>query len=639
MILLSSQSIIKRFGPTPVLDGVSFELRPGERVGLVGPNGVGKTTLLRILAGLEDADSGAVERHPSAKIGFLEQHPNFDSTDTVWDVACSGMAELIALAHQAEKVAHEIAAATDDATRQRLARRFDLLQHQLQHCGGYHYEHHVERVLHGLELPDAVFRQAAVELSGGQQNRLLLARLLLSQPDVMLLDEPSNHLDLAATQWLEEFLIESAAAIVVVSHDRYFLDRVTNRTLELYAGTVESYPGNFSQYWRLKAERLEVERRTYDKQQEMIEKAEEFIRRNHYGQKAAQAEDRRKKLQRIERVPPPREIAAPRFSFPDAGRTADTVLRVEGLAKAFDRPLFSDLTFEISRGQRWGVLGPNASGKTTLLRCIAGELAPDAGRATLGAGVRIGYLDQLLAGLDPQTELVEAIRPGHKEFNELQRRQVLGAFGLSGDVAFRKVSQLSGGERSRAGLARLAASDANFLVLDEPTNHLDLWARDALEQAIARFEGTVLLVSHDRYFLNRVVDHLLVVEPGRFRVIEGNYDTYRHFLAAGLAATIDHVPTLNTPPQAAPAPKEFQNNQPPLPAVKRKRRFPYRKLPDLEREIFDREHLVKELQLSLAQPEILRDGQRVRQIKAQLEEEQRLLETLYAHWEEATELN
>jgi ATP-binding cassette subfamily F protein 3 len=411
--------------------------------------------------------------------------------------------------------------------------------------------------------------------------------------------------------------------------------------------------GNFSAYWRQKAERLEVQRRTYEKQREFIAKTEDFIRRNHYGQKHQQAEDRRKKLERIERALPPREIAGPPMGFPPARRTGDIVLRIEGLAKSYDRALFAGLSFDILRGQRWGILGPNATGKSTLLRCIVGQVRPDAGTVSLGQGVQIGYLDQLTAGVNPESQAVEAIRPRGKEFTEPQRRDLLARFGLQGDVVFQRVSSLSGGERSRVGLARLAAEDTNVLVLDEPTNHLDIWARDSLEQALAKFDGTVLLVSHDRYFLNRVVDHLLVVEPittgdgspgslggtNRFRVIEGNYDTYLHFVEQGLAVSMDQP--VQRAVRESPAKiksSEASRNGEGRPG-KRKRRFPYRKAADIEAEIHQREDEIQQCQLSLAEPEVFREGERVRQVKARIAQLQESLPQLYEHWEEVVELN
>lgn len=640
MIVLNVQGVKKHYGPEPVLAEVSFELRPGERVGLVGPNGTGKTTLLRILAGKEDSDGGSVEVHPSVRAGYLEQQPEVVPGRTLWEEARSAMAELFGLQHEAVEVAHALAQCTDPAEHRRLADRYDFLQHELHRHDAYNLDHKIERVLHGLGFDERTYQQPIESLSGGEQNRLMLLKLLLAEPELMLLDEPSNHLDIQATEWLEDFLVNSRAAMIVVSHDRYFLDKVTNRTLELFHGTVDAYRGNFSAYWQQKAERLLVQRRTYEKQQEEIAKAEDFIRRNHYGEKHAQAEDRRKKLERIVRVEPPREIAGPVMGFPPAERSGDIVLRVEDLAKTYDRPLFGNVSFDVTRGQRWSILGPNGSGKTTLLRCIVGQETPDQGRTVLGQGVDVGYFDQQLSALDDGVQVVDSIRPEGKEFDEPKRRGLLARFGITGDTALQKVAQLSGGERCRAALARLAAKDANFLILDEPTNHLDLWARDALERSLREFEGTVLFISHDRYFVNRVADHLLVVEPGRFRVIEGNYETYLHLVASGLAAgtaeSKHETEVKEDKPKARKADSDGAAAESP---PKRKRRFRYRKAADLEAEILERETRLEELHNLLAQPETHRDGDRVRQVKAEITEQQETLQTLYEHWEEAIELN
>ncbi|MEK6234930.1 MAG: ATP-binding cassette domain-containing protein, partial [Planctomycetales bacterium] len=386
-----------------------------------------------------------------------------------------------------------------------------------------------------------------------------------------------------------------------------------------------------------KEERLKVQQRAYEKQQEFIAKTEDFIRRNKHGQKHAQAEDRRKKLERIEPVELPRGIASPVMGFPEASRTSDVALRAEGVSKSYDQPLFSDLTFEVQRGERWGILGPNGSGKTTLLRCLIGEVELDAGEINFGTGVACGYYDQQLRELSDDQQVVEAVRPPGKEFNEMQRRGLLAKFGLQGDVVFQSIGSLSGGERSRAALSKLAAQDSNFLILDEPTNHLDLWARDALERSLDRFEGTVLFVSHDRYFLNQVADHMLVVEPSRFRVIEGNYETYQHFVKEGLAEATSRAEGADeSSRESADSKRPAKKSKD---AAKRKRRFPYRKVADLEADVLQSETRIEELQAALASQEVLRDGERVREVKTELAEQQQSLELLYAHWEEAVEMN
>jgi len=640
MILLAVEGVRKQFGPEPLLAGVTFEVRPGERIGLVGPNGSGKTTLLRILAGREEADAGACEIHPSTTVGYLEQQLLVQPGRTLWDEARSALAALIALGHELVEVAHALSQTGDMGEHRRLAARYDHLQQELHRRDAYNLDHKIERVLDGLGFCPEDYEQPIHSLSGGEQSRLMLAKLLLAEPGLMLLDEPSNHLDIEATEWLETFLAEGRAAMIVVSHDRYFLDKVTNRTLELFHGTVEDYPGNFSAYRRQKHERLLVQRRTYQKQQIEIEKAKDFIRRNAYGQKHAQAEDRRKKLARIKLVAPPREIEAPAMGFPRPVRSGDVVLRVEHLAKAYDRPLFEDVSFDVARGERWGVVGPNGSGKTTLLQCLIGQIEPDAGRVVVGHGVQFGYFDQHLSSLPDDVPVVDAVRPDRKDFDEQNRRNLLARFGLTGQTALGAVGSLSGGERCRAALAQLAAAEANVLVLDEPTNHLDLWARDALERSLKDFDGTVLFVSHDRYFVDQLADHLLVIEePGRLRVVEGNYATYQ-YLVGRASASRPGEPNRqfeqgDTPKAQKPALKAAGESK----AARKQRRFPYRKVDDLEREIFERETRVEQLHASLTEPETLRDGDRVRQIKAEIGHQQETLRALYAHWEEATELN
>jgi ATP-binding cassette subfamily F protein 3 len=662
MILLNVAGIRRQYGPEPVLESITFEVRPGDRIGLVGPNGSGKTTLLRILAGKDEADAGSCEIHPAARLGYLEQQPHFEADRTLRDEALSALADLVALQQEAIEVAADMAGTSDPVEQKRLAARYDHLQHELQQQDAYNIEHRLERVLDGLRFRRESFDQPVASLSGGEQNRLMLAKLLLAEPNLMILDEPSNHLDIDATEWLEDFLVEGSAAMLVVSHDRYFLDKVTNRTLELFHGTVDGYTGNFSAYWQQKADRLLVQGRTYEKQQIEIEKTKDFIRRNAYGQKHAQAEDRRKKLERIELVTPPRKIASPTVRFPPAKRSGDFVVRAAGLAKAYDRSLFRDVSIEIRRAERWALLGPNGCGKTTLLRCLLGLLPADQGQIKLGTGVTIGYFDQQLAELDDELAVVDAVRPKHKQMNQLERRSLLAAFGLTGDRALQPVKSLSGGERCRAALARLAAADANFLVLDEPTNHLDLWARDALEKALLHFHGTVLFVSHDRYFVNRVADHVLAVDPDGVISMKGNYDSYQARLdGAPVEAPRDDAPLKPTPSPQRPAKSakgakgtkaakqakdakgansdESDKEAKEPPRSTKKRRFPFRKVAELEDEIFERETCIEAWQSELMQPDVLRDGERVREIKLQIEQEQAVVKGLYEHWEEATELN
>jgi len=518
-------------------------------------------------------------------------------------------------------VAEALAATQDETDRRRLAARYDHLQQELARQDAYNLEHKIARVLQGLGFDRASFSQPVGQLSGGEQNRLMLAKLLLAEPNLMLLDEPSNHLDLASTEWLEQFLAESSAAMIIVSHDRTLLDKVTTHTLELFRGTVEAYRGNFSAYEKQKAQRLLVQKRTYEKQQAEIARAQEFIRRNAYGQKHAQAEDRRKKLARIQQVEPPREIPLPAMHFPAGSPSGQIVLRAERLTKAFDRPLFAGLTLEIARGERWALIGPNGCGKTTLVKCLLGMEQPDAGRVARGHNVRVGYFDQHLRSLPEELPALEAVRSEGRSLSQLQRRSLLARFGLTDERTLRPLGQLSGGERCRVALARVAALEANFLVFDEPTNHLDIWARQGLERALQAFEGTVLFVSHDRTLIDRVADHIVAFEPARVRIVSGYYATYRHLAEQAAAGTAAQQSAAGTPGKARSAAA-------PAPRARRRRRFPYRKLEDLEAEILEREARVEQIHLELATPQICRSGELVRQLKRELDEHGRRLAEL-----------
>jgi ATP-binding cassette subfamily F protein 3 len=637
MLLLSVNNVVRQFDAAPVLDGVSFEINSGEKVGLVGPNGAGKTTLLRILTGMDAADSGERILHSGTRVALLEQSAEFAENRTLLDEARLGLAPLYALQHEAEQVAHSIAGERDPAARDRLHRRYDALQSDLHRHSAYNIDHRVDEVLLGLGFTRDEYDRPIAQFSGGQQNRVLLARLLLAAPDIMLMDEPTNHLDIAATEWLEEYLAHCEEALLVVSHDRYFLDRVTNRTLELHAGTTADFPGNFSTYWKLKEEQDEVQTRTWEKQQAFVEKTEEFIRRNFYSN-SIQSHDREKKLARLERVERPRHIAAPAMAFGKPKRTGDWVIEAVGLTKGFDRPLFSDVSIQVLRGDRVGIFGPNGCGKTTLLRTLLGELPPDAGSVRWGTNVEVAYYDQQLSSVDPDADVVDVVRPpSDPNMVPAQVRDLVARFGLRGDIVFQKVASLSGGEKSKAALAKLAALNANVLILDEPTNHLDLWSRAALEKALCEFEGTVLFVSHDRYFMDRVATHIFAFEATRWRLYAGNYSNYMDSLrrAREDAGPVDGVPG----GAAAKGSKAAFDDVKPAPMARRKRKFPYRKVEELEAEITTAEARRMQLQAELGNPDLYRDGQRVKESRQAYEEVERDLARLYEHWEEAVELN
>ena len=635
MLLLSCQQLSRGFDEGPLFENVGFELFAGDRIGLVGPNGVGKTTLMKLLAGQDRPDDGEVRLHAGARVALLRQQPDFDPGRTLFAEAKSSLDALLEAHDDMIRTAELLAKVTEESERKALATRYDRLHELLKYHDAFHVDHQVEQVLDGLGFRREDYHRSVETFSGGQHSRLMLAKLLLASPDVMLLDEPSNHLDIDTTRWLEEYLVRQHEAMLIVSHDRYFLDRVVTKVFEMQAHRVTSYPGNFKKYWQLRHERYEQEVKAFESQREYLDKQEEYIRRVHYGQLHKQAASRQKQIDKIERLEKPTLIESPRMHFGTVRRSGDVVLDVEDLCKSYDRPLFKDLSFTLQRGRRLGIMGPNGSGKTTLLRVLLGNEEADSGKVKRGHLVELGYYDQHLKELAADKTVMRAVWPeGDPDATEQPMRDLLGRFGLMGDQVNQLVGELSGGEKSRAALAKLVAQGVNVLVLDEPTNHLDLWACDALEQALLEFEGTCLVVSHDRYFLNRVVDLLLVLDGnGNVQVIHGNYDTYEMMRAQQDAARAETEKkkdtTTKTPMRAAASSKP----------AKRKRKFPYRKIEDLEIDIAAAESELQQLEEAMASPDLYRDGDKVKQTTKAFEEAKVLIAQLYEHWEEAVELN
>lgn len=639
MLLLSCTNLSRGYDATPLFEDVSFEIHAGERVGFVGPNGAGKTTLLKILAGLDEPDSGKVTLHAGARLGTLVQVAEFSEGRTLFDEAKSAFDELIATQGEFERVAEELAVCADEMKRKQLSAKFDRLTELLRHHDAFELDHKVENVLSGLGFNSEDFTREVRTFSGGQQRRLLLAKLLLSAPDVMLLDEPSNHLDIDTTRWLENYLAQQPEGMLIVSHDRYFLDRVVNKIFELHQRRITSYPGNYHQYVRIRDERYERKMKEYESQREYIEKQEEYIRRAHYGQLAKQAQSRVKALDRLEVIEKPTRVAGPNIRFSEVARSGDNVFHVEDLSKRYgDLVLFENLSFDVPRGKRLGIMGPNGCGKTTLLKILLGEEEPTSGLVQRGHLVFPGYLDQQLALLNPEKSLMRAVWPDDDPAHTEQKmRDLLGSFGLQGEIVEQPVKQLSGGEKSRAALAKLTVNGANLLILDEPTNHLDIWACDSLEEALKAYEGTVIVVSHDRYFLNRVSDLLIVFADGTTEVVHGNYDTYELLRQAREQAAAGKANTRRQ--SAVDAGNSRATTGTDGKAQKRKRKFPYRKVPDLEADIAAAEKRVADLETSMQTPDVYKDATRVRDTMKELEQTKDVLARLYQHWEEAVELN
>ena len=636
MILVSASDLGRQYAGDPIFEDLRFEVRAGERIGLVGPNGAGKTTLMKLVSGDDRPDYGSLYRRPGVRVSLLRQHPEFTTEETLMSVAKSGLASLIELESEVEEAAQEMAAAESDADRERASRRYDELSDRMAHQDAYSIDHRVEEILGGLGFPTADFHRSARTFSGGQQSRMMLAKLLLESPDLMLLDEPSNHLDIATTTWLESYLSRQSVGMIIVSHDRYFLDKVVTKIWELYEGKIDTYPGNYSQYWKLRTEKAKNLQKQADKQAESIADLEAYVRKYGAGQRAKQAKDREKKLERIDRIETMRELTGPRMGFGEVDRAGDIVIDARKLSKSYDKPLFENCTLSILRGQCVGILGPNGAGKSTLIKTLIGKVPPDSGEVKLGHKVLIGYHDQGLESLPDNTTVMRAVWPdGDAEWEQGDVRDLLAKFGLSGDLALQQVKQLSGGERSKAALAKLAATSANLLVMDEPTNHLDIWSCDSLERSIVEFEGTVLVVSHDRYFLNQVADRIIAVRDGKARLIEGDYEEYQRFEAKEAEAEARKAANLAAAASPSAAATSTRSDKP----EKKKRKYPYRKAPEIEREIGTVEAEIAVLEDLLGQPSTWREP--LKAIKSQdrhkvLTEQ---LPKLYEAWEEAIELN
>jgi ATP-binding cassette subfamily F protein 3 len=531
MSVLSVQAVARWFGAREVLKDVSFRIGHGDRVGLVGPNGTGKTSLLRIAAGLDGPDGGAVAYARGTRIGFLRQELLEDATGTVIEHARGAAAHLRALERELRDLEAEIASGDPETLE-----RYADAQHHFEHAGGYDFDATLARILGGLGLGGLVDREVAT-LSGGERTRLGLARLLLDDPDVLLLDEPTNHLDVAALEWLENFLVEQDATCLISSHDRWFLDRVTSRTLSIEDLTVVEYKGGYSHYARQRADREMAQLRASTKQAEEIARTEEFIRRYGAGQRSKEARGRGKKLARVERIEAPTQSTRHSWGLEAADLGSETVLETTALAVGYADPVMRTGPLRVGRDARVAVVGPNGAGKTTLVRTLVGDLTALDGYVSAAPAARVAYLEQAQAELTGDQTVLEAMRAAGAR-DDQEARNLLARFLFRGDDVTKSVAVLSGGERSRLALARLSLRHANLLVLDEPTNHLDLAAREQLEAVLIDYEGTLIFVSHDRYFIDKLASELWLIGGGLLRRFEGGWTAYQRERAAGREAPI-----------------------------------------------------------------------------------------------------
>lgn len=512
-MLVQLQGVSKSFGARDILDDVSFQINAGEKAGLIGPNGCGKSTLLKLIAQTVEPDRGTVLRRSSLRLGSLDQIPDFRE-GTVFEQALQSFESLIATEREMRRLEHAISSGAGKDTLE----RYSILQHEFEIHGGYSYRAQTEAVLGGVGFQKDRLGQPCASLSGGEKNRLALARLMLSNADLLLLDEPTNHLDVRSIEWLEKFLKDTPKTILVVSHDRVFLDRVAGRILEVERGRVNDYRGNYSDYTAERAKRVALQEKAYEEQRQWIAREEEFIRRNMAGQKTKQAQSRRTLLGRVKRIEKPATAPARvAFRFLPAARGRRQALGLRGLNVGYETPLVSGLNLNIERGERWAILGGNGSGKTTLLKTIVGAVSPLAGEIEWSEALDYGYYDQQLGDLDARNDVIDEIRAIDSGATDGELRGYLAQFLFSGDDVFKKVGSLSGGEKSRLALAKIIYEAPQLLVLDEPTNHLDIASCEALEAALAEYPGTILFVTHDRYLAKRIASRLLYIEGGQAR--------------------------------------------------------------------------------------------------------------------------
>ncbi|MTI94130.1 MAG: ABC-F family ATP-binding cassette domain-containing protein [Firmicutes bacterium] len=625
MIVLAADQICKYYGAELVLDNISLQVKQGQKVALLGANGSGKTTLLNILAGRLEADGGQVIRQKGARLGYQTQEFKVVPGHTVLSEGLAVFAHLEAMEKELRALEQVI---TDRPNDQQSLKKYSGLSQRFEEAGGYQYPARTRSILRGLGFLETEFDQPVEQLSGGQQSRLSLAKLLLSDPDILLLDEPTNHLDIDAIQWLEDHLRNYSGGLLMITHDRRFLEALADEIYELNHQHLERYPGNYHFFQRERASRRKQQAKEYQKQQEYIHRTEDFIARNIAGQKTKLAQSRRKELAKLERLaPPPGENFKAAFSFRQKRTSGRHVLQVENLAKAWsEKPVFKNISFQLERGERAGLIGPNGCGKTTLLEVICGHIAADSGQVRLGHHADIAYFSQKRTDLNPENTAADEIWACRPTWTRGQVQSLLARFLFRGEEAFKPVRVMSGGEAGRLALAKLFLEEANFLVLDEPTNHLDIDSKEVLEDALDQYPGTVLVVSHDRWFLDRVTNITLAMSNDGVSRYLGNYQYYLE----KKRAQEEQAARPQAAPAAAPKAERKRSGLSPNERFRRQKR-----LEELETEIATAEERQEELHQQIE--EASADHQLLADLTAQLHALSQQLEDLYEQWTQVSE--
>ncbi|MDQ6420101.1 ABC-F family ATP-binding cassette domain-containing protein [Paenibacillus sp. LHD-117] len=643
-MLLQVSNISKHYGVTAVLSNISMQVQERDRIGLVGVNGAGKSTLLKIIAGEMSADAGDIHKAKETKLGYLAQNSGLQSDRSIIEEMRAVFAHLIEAEEELRQLEQRIADPRlhDDQKRyeetlERYSRQSDWFREQ----GGFEINTRINSVLHGMGFGHFDLETVISTLSGGQKTRLALARILLQAPDLLMLDEPTNYLDIETLTWLESYLRGYAGAIVVVSHDRYFLDALANTIVEIERHVATRYTGNYSRYLELKAAEYETDLKHYEKQQHEIEKMEQFIQRNIVrASTTKRAQSRRKALDKMERLDKPLgDLKKAHFTFEIERMSGKDVLNVDNLSITFTgkpSPLFRNISFGLTRGETVALIGPNGIGKSTLLKALMGQLEPATGTIQFGTHVKIGYYDQEHTRLNGQNTVLEEVWSEYAHMEEARIRTVLGNFLFSGEDVLKRISSLSGGEKARVSLAKLMLAQANLLILDEPTNHLDLFSKEVLEAALMDYEGTLLFISHDRYFLNKMAERIVELQPDGIRHFLGNYDDMlekkREFEEAKQESLALQAATQRKSSATSEAPvASFYEAEK---QAKREERSKQRKLEQLEAQIAELEGQIAELEEQLTDPTIFNDYVRIQDIQSNIDERKQTLSEAYEQWEQ-----
>ena len=633
MIVMQTNQLTKSFGVNEVLKGINLTVQDRHRVGLVGSNGSGKSTLLKILAGKDHYDGGTLSMTRGLRIGYHTQLDDLTSPLTVWQEMETCFEDTFRMEEKLREMEarmgeiHE----SDPEGFARLSEEYTHLTDRFEEEDGYAWRSRLQGVLTGLGFNSTQYEQTVASLSGGERTRLKLGKLLLTKTDLLLLDEPTNHLDLSSMQWLEDYLRAYKGAVIVVSHDRYFLDAVCNSIAELSFGRIEQYEGNYTRYLKLREEVMVRRMKEYTLQQKEIAREEAIIAQfRAYNTEAAhiKAKSREKRLNMIERVDKPVEEHNVYFRFHAGRGTGNDVLMCENLSKSFGaRQLFHDLNIHVRAGERIALLGANGVGKTTLLKILTGRERPDTGEVRFGSGVEVGYYDQQQEGLSPDKTVLDEVWDNFPRMEQTPIRNALAGFLFTGDDVLAPISTLSGGERGRVLLTKLMLRQDNFLILDEPTNHLDMDSREMLETALLGFEGTILTVSHDRYFINRIADRVLVMEPDGVTEYLGNYDDYLEKLAQ------KNAPEEELAPQKTKTAlrEEKKREKAAIEAARREKA----RIANLETQITDLEEQMTKLEIEMSDPEAYQDNARAQSMNKRYTDLQKKIADLYEEWEQA----